>query len=120
MVIALAFMIQLNLCNIQVSRRMRELLVLRVNGFSMRQVVGYLIRETVLTSGIGIVLGILLGVPFASFIIRKVEVSQIMFVRSPFVNAWVIAALLCAVFSLTINAIAFRRIRDIPLTNLSR
>ena len=120
MVIALAFMIQLNLCNIQVSRRMRELLVLRVNGFSMRQVVGYLIRETVLTSGIGILLGILLGVPFASFIVRKVEVSQIMFVRTPFVNAWVISAVLCAAFSLTINAIAFRRIRDVPLTNLSR
>lgn len=120
MVIALAFMIQLNLCNIQVSRRMRELLVLRVNGFSMRQVVGYLIRETVLTSGIGIVLGVLLGVPFASFIVRKVEVSQILFVRSPFVMAWIIAAMLCAVFSLTINMIAFRRIRDIPLTNLSR
>ena len=120
MVIALAFMIQLNLSNIQVSRRMRELLVLRVNGFSMRQVVGYLIRETVLTSGIGIVLGVLLGVPFASFIVRKVEVSQIMFVRAPFPMAWVIAAVLCAVFSLTINAIAFRRIRDIPLTTLSR
>ena len=120
MVIALAFMIQLNLCNIQVSRRMRELLVLRVNGFSMRQVVGYLIRETVLTSGIGILLGVLLGVPFASFIVRKVEVSQIMFVRTPFVNAWVISAVLCAAFSLTINAIAFRRIRDVPLTNLSR
>ena len=120
MVIMLAFMIQLNLSNIQVSRRMRELLIMRVNGFSMWQVTGYLARETILVTGIGIALGIALGVPFAGVVIRQVEVSQFVFERAPYAAAWVVSGLLCALFSVVINAIAYRRIRKVPISDISR
>ncbi len=120
MVIILAFMVQLNLSNIQVSRRMNDILVMRVNGFSMPQVLSYLILETVITTGAGIILGVALGVPFARFMVVKVEVQQIMFVRTPFEYAWEVAAGLCALFSLMINSIAFRKIGKVSLTSIEK
>ena len=99
---------------------MRELLIMRVNGFSMWQVTGYLARETILVTGIGIALGIALGVPFAGVVIRQVEVSQFVFERTPYAVAWVVAGLLCALFSVVINAIAYRRIRKVPISDISR
>jgi putative ABC transport system permease protein len=120
MVIILAFMVQLNLSNIQVSRRMNDILVMRVNGFSMPQVLSYLTLETVITTGAGIILGVALGVPFARFMVVKVEVQQIMFVRTPFEYAWEVAAGLCALFSLMINSIAFRKIGKVSLTSIEK
>ena len=118
MVIMLAFMIQLNLSNIQVNRRMKDLLVMRVNGFSMPQVIGYLAREALLITIVGIGLGIAAGIPFASFMISQVEISDFMFVRGPFVIAWIISGGLCAMFSFVMNAIAYSRIRRVPVTNI--
>lgn len=120
MVVILAFMVQLNLSNIQINRRLKEILVMRVNGFSMFQVVNYLIRETLLTTCLGIALGICAGIPFASFLIPKVEFQQILFVRTVCVIGWVKAALYCVLFSAVINTIAFRKIRTISLTSISK
>ena len=97
---------------------MKELLVMRVNGFSMLQVVGYLAREAVLVTGLGIALGIVAGIPFATFMIKQVEMAEFMFDRGPFPVAWIISGILCALFSLIINTIAFGRIKWIPVTDI--
>ena len=118
MVIILAFAIQLNLSNIQISRRMRDILIMRVNGFSVKQVIEYLAGEAVLITAQGIVFGILIGVPFAGYIIKNIDIPQFMFVSEPFVPAWIVSGLLCALFSLTVNLIAYRRLSFVQLTDI--
>ena len=119
MVIILAFMIQLNLCNIQVSRRKKDILVMRVNGFSMGQIVGYLSGEAVMILILGIITGVICGIPFTNAMIDEVEISDFMFVSGPFLKAWLISGTLCSLFSLVIYGIAYSRIRFMAVTNIN-
>ncbi len=119
-IVMLEFMIQLNLSNIQVSTRMKEVLVMRVNGFTMKQVIGYLAREVVVITVLGIIIGIVVGVPFAKVIVMSVEGGEAMFVRTPFPEAWVISAVVSALFSFGINAISYSKIRFVPMTDITK
>ncbi len=118
--ILLCFMILLNLSNILVLHRMRELLTMRVNGFSHPQVVGYLAREMIFTTVIGAVLGIISGVPGSAFIVTRLEANAVMFVREPYPFAWVLGTFLCFLFAAGINAIAFRKVGITPLTDINK
>ncbi len=118
--IVLTLMVLLNLSNILVLHRMRELLTMRINGFSNYMVVTYLLRETLLTTSMGIILGISAGIPFSSFIIKKIETSGVMFDRGVYPLAWVISTVICTIFSVVINTIAFRNINKAPLTDVNK
>ena len=116
----LSFMILLNLSNIQVLRRMRELLTLRVNGFSNGQVIGYLAREVAVTTIIGIILGVAVGIPISILCIRTMETTGFMYVINVYPSAWIVAALSCLLFAFLINSIAFRKIGRVPLTDITK
>ena len=118
--ILLSFMILLNLSNILVAHRMRELLTMRVNGFSNSQVIGYLVREVLLTGVISITIGLALGVPLTGVIIKNLETDAFMFVREPFVLAWLSSVMINVLFSVTINLIAFRKVGKVPLTDINK
>jgi len=118
--VLLSFMILLNLSNILVAHRMRELLTMRINGFSNMQVIGYLVREVVLTGLLSIIIALSVGIPLTSVIIKSLETDAFMFVREPFAIAWIASVLINTLFSVTINYIAFRNVKKIPLTEINR
>ncbi len=89
--IMLSFMILLNLSNILVEHRMRELLTMRVNGFSNGQVIGYLVRELVVTTSLGLLLGLIIGIPVTSLMLRTMEANAFMFLRKVYVGAWALS-----------------------------
>ena len=113
-------LIMVNLTGILLERRMKELQLMRVNGFSMKQVMGYLTRETHLTGLAGIVLGIAAGIPFARLLVRSVSVTNLSLSADIVWIAWVIAAGLCAVLSWMINAVCFRKVRKASLVNITQ
>ena len=117
---ALNFLIMINLTNIQVSRRMKELLVMRVNGFSLRQVVGYLIRESLFTTIVGIVISVVGGIPFAVLLVRAISTTNITLSDAVSVVAWVISVLMSALFAFIIDAISFSRVRKVPIANITQ
>ena len=118
--IMLSFMILLNLSNILVAHRMRELLTMRVNGFSNAQVIGYLVREIFATTSLGLGLGLLIGVPAAYGIIRNVESNGFMFLRKTYPAAWILSVACNVVFALVINSVAFQKIKKVPLTDITK
>ena len=118
--IMLSFMILLNLSNILIAHRMKELLTMRVNGFSNGQVIGYLVRELLVTTSLGILLGLLIGIPVTTFIIHNIESDGFMFLRKVYVVAWLAAVSCNVVFSLIINSVAFRKIGKVPLTDITK
>ncbi len=116
----LSFMILLNLSNILVLRRMRELLTMRVNGFSNGQVIGYLAREVIVTTFIGIILGIGVGIPISMLSVKMMETNGFMYVLKVYPVAWIVAAISCFVFAAVINSIAFRKVGKVPLTDITK
>ena len=118
--IMLSFMILLNLSNILVSHRMREILTMKVNGFSNGQVIGYLAREILLTTSLGLLLGLAVGIPATNIIMRSVEADGFMFLRKTYIAAWILAVSCNALFALVINKVSFSRINKIPLTDITK
>ncbi len=118
--ILLSFMILLNLSNILVSHRMRELLTMRVNGFSNGQVIGYLVREIMVTTVISLILGLIIGIPVTNITISTLEGNGFMFLRKLYVHAWALSLACNILFSFIINSLSFRRVNKIPLTDITK
>ena len=116
---ALVFLIMINLTNILVNRRMKELLIMRVNGFSMKQVIGYLIRESAFTTTVGIVLSVAIGIPFSKQMIRSLSNPSVTLSDAIVPMAWVISVMLSILFAAAINAISFRKVGKTPLIRIA-
>ena len=117
--IIMSFMILTNLANIYISRKKKELIVMRINGFSVRQTVGYLLREIVATTALGIVLGIAAGAAMAYFILRSLEQSFVQFDRSISLPAWGLGAGITILFAVLVNWIVLRKVKTLKLTDVS-
>jgi putative ABC transport system permease protein len=118
--IMLSFMILLNLSNILVAHRMREILTMRVNGFSKGEVIGYLVREVMVTVLVSVVIAVAIGMPSTGIIMKNMETDAFMFVRTPYVLAWAASVLINILFSVVINSIAFRKINKVQLTDINK
>ena len=113
MSVLMSFMILTNLANIYIARKKKELIVMRINGFSIRETIRYLAKETILTTVLGAFAAIVMGYFFGSIPIRVIEQPDAQFVRSFNPKAWIIAVILEVVFSLIINSLVFRKVRKL-------
>ena len=116
--ILMSFMILTNLANIFLNRKKTELTVMRINGFSIRQTKGYLARESVLTTVIGLAAGVLAGSLLSPVFIRILEPADLQFDRTYQLAAWIAAVGLEGLFALIIYSSTFRRIRSLNLRDL--
>lgn len=119
MAILISFMILTNLSNIFLTRRKTELSVMRVNGFSVKQAKGYLSKETVFTTGLGLALGVILGAILAPPVIGLLEQPDLEFVKSFHPIAWIIAVALEAVFAILINSVIFNKVKKLNLRDIA-
>ena len=94
----LTFVVMLNLTNINIGERMRELATLRVLGFYDKEMYAYIFRENNALSVIGAFVGLLFGKIMHLFVIRTCEVDMVMFVRSAKPLRYVYAFALTIVF----------------------
>ena len=115
----MSFMILTNLANIFRSRKKTELIIMRVNGFSIGQTIEYLARETVITTLAGLVLGVLSGALFTPILMQMMQQPDMQFYNIFHVKAWVIAAGLEIIFSLLINGVVFHKVRSFNLRDIA-
>ena len=113
----MAYFILLNITKMYVNQKTRELTIMRINGFTVKEVKRYLNTETIITSIIGILLGIGVGALMGYIVIRFIEMPHAQFVRTPYVLGWLISAAITAVFSIVINAFGTRKVKDLKLTD---
>lgn len=116
----LSVLVLLNLANIFVHRRRYELTVMAINGFGQKQLVGYLLRETLVTIGLGLALGVLVGSVANEALIRIAEVGEIMLVRDLDLGVWLMAALIETLFAIAVYLVAFRQLRSLDITDATR
>ncbi len=111
----LAGIVLYNLTNINVCERKKELATLKVLGFHERETAMYIYRETLLLTLMGAAVGLLIGVWLHAFVIKTVEVDVVMFGRSIYPLSFVYAAALTIVFSLIVDAVMLKKLRDIDM-----
>ena len=111
----LTFVVMLNLTNINIGERMRELATLRVLGFYDKEMYAYIYRENNALSVIGAFVGLLFGKIMHLFVIRTCEVDMVMFVRSAKPLSYVYAFALTIAFSLIVNLLMRPKVRAIDM-----
>ena len=111
----LAFVVLYNLNTINITERRRELATLKVLGFYDGEVAGYVYRENVLLTVIGIAAGIGLGIWLHKFVINTAEIDMLMFGQriAPLSYLW--STILTFAFSLAVNGIMFFTLRKIDM-----
>lgn len=111
----LIFVVMLNLTNINLGERKRELATLRVLGFYDKEMYDYVFRENNTLAIIGAALGLLLGKYLHSFVIRTCEVDLVMFIRTAGATCYIYSFILTILFSLLVNLMMRRHVRSIDM-----
>ena len=119
MAAVMAGVVLMNLTNIYVLQKKRELTIMRVNGFTVKEVVNYMLRETLLTTALGILLGLAVGSGIAYRICRTLDQPFLQLVRDPSIPAWLVGAALTLVFTALVNVAALRPVKNLKLTDVS-
>lgn len=114
----MAYFILLNLTGMYLMQKQRELTVMRINGFTTREVIRYVSRETVFTTVLGVAFGLGLGALMGWLILRFLEQDHVQFVRTVTPVGMLLAAGITVLFTACINAIALRKVRNLKLTDL--
>lgn len=111
----LAFIVLYNLTNINVNERIRELATIKVLGFYDNEVSAYIYRENTISSIFGVVVGLLMGIYFHSFVIQTAEVDIVMFDPNPGRMSYVYAGILTMVFTFIVNFALHFRLKKIDM-----
>ena len=114
----LAYFILLNLVNTHIFQRKRELVIMRINGFTVRETKNYIVREAVFTTVFGILLGIGEGAVIGRHIVSLLEKTHVELVRSVNIAGWLISAALTALFAVAVYSFALRSIKRMKLSDL--
>lgn len=112
---ALAITVLYNLTNVNICERKKELATIKVLGFYDREAAGYIFREMHILTAIGIAVGMPTGIGLHKFIIKTVEVGEVMFGRSIAWPSFVYAILITIFFAAIVNAIMKRVIINIDM-----
>ena len=112
---ALAMVVLLNLSNINITERQRELATIKLLGFYDGEVSAYVYRENIVLTLFGILLGCFMGHWLHIYLVRSTEIDLMMFGRQTAPSAYVYAAILTALFSLLVNVLAHFKMKKIDM-----
>ena len=112
---ALSFVVMLNLTNINITERRRELATLKVLGFTDKEMYDYVFRENNALAAIGTVLGLVFGKYLHRFVVTTVEVDMVMFIRKADPTSYVYSAVLSLAFAMIVNLFMRRKVRRINM-----
>ena len=91
------------------------LATIKVLGFYDKEVYRYIFREIDLLSLIGSLVGLVVGIPLHQFIIRTVEMDQMMFIRSIAPRSFVFSVALTMLFNFAVCLLMRRHVRQISM-----
>ena len=111
----LAFVVLYNLNNINITERKRELATLKVLGFYDGEVSGYVFRENIILTLVGVLAGALFGILLHRFVITTVEVDAVMFGRNIKTISFIYSALITCSFSVIVNLVMHFKLKKIDM-----
>lgn len=112
---ALAAVVLYNLISVNLAERKKELATIKVLGFYNKEVYRYIFREIDILAFLGSLVGLGLGVPLHQFIIRTVEMDQMMFIRSIDPKSYLISVALTMLFTFVVCLCMHPHVRRISM-----
>ena len=118
--VLMAIVVLLNLNVMFIDEKKRELIVLMINGFSLKNARKYIYNDTIVLTFIGIIVGLILGAIMGSVTVSSIEPSTACFYKGVDWAAILIGALVSFVLSTIMSLIALRRIPKFKLTDINK
>lgn len=99
----LAFIVLYNLTNINITERIREIATIKVLGFFRSETEAYVLRENLVLTAIGILVGLVLGIVLHRFVISQIIVDMVSFKVQILPISYLWSILLTFGFNLIVN-----------------
>jgi putative ABC transport system permease protein len=112
---ALALVVIMNLTEVNISERIREIATLKVLGFKAREANNYINRESKILTLIGVITGVFFGNLLGGLVIKTCEVDTIMFDNEVVYVAYIYGVVLTLIFSSVINRIVKKDLQKIKM-----
>lgn len=117
--VVMAMLVTLNLQMMCVQEKKRQLLTLRINGFSVKKTNRYFYSDTIAVSVVGELVGIAFGTVCAFLTLNTAASSSADFVRMFSWNAAILGIVICSVLTALTCRIAIRRIKGFKMTQIN-
>ncbi|HJF20469.1 MAG TPA: FtsX-like permease family protein [Enterococcus columbae] len=111
----LALVVLYNLTNINISERIRELSTIKVLGFFNREVTMYIVRENIIFTLLGIIVGYGIGYILTGFILNQISMNQVVFPIVILPIAYLLAAGMTIIFTVIVMVITHFRLQHINM-----
>ena len=115
----LSVLVLLNQMNMYIKRKARELAVMRINGYTLRETKTFVSKDNIVLIALGLIVGCGIGTPLAQLEVMIMETGNRRYITTPSMLACFLSVVICVIFALIINAIALRKINHLSLTNVS-
>ena len=115
----MAFLVLLNQSVVHIRRKTRELSVMRINGFTLKETRAYIYRDNIILTAAGLLIGNVIGLGLSYMIIRTMEGEYTQYVRDPNLFAFLYANGIAIFFALVVNVIALRKVKKINMTYIN-
>ena len=112
---ALAFIVLINLSNINITERKREIATIKVLGFYHTETGSYVFRENFVLTLMGAFLGLPLGILLHSFVISEIKVDMVSFKTIIFGRSFAFAIVIVIGFSLVVDLLMRRKLDRIDM-----
>lgn len=110
---ALAFVVLFTLATTNISERERELATIKVLGFYDGEVHSYVNKETLILTGLGIIMGMPLGKIMGVWLMGVLEMPAIYFYPTLYPESYAYAAIIAVVFALLVNLMTNKSLNKI-------
>lgn len=111
----LALVVLYNLTNINISERLRELSTIKVLGFYHKEVTMYIVREHMIFTILGIILGFGVGYLLTDFILYQVSFNQVIFPIKIRASAYLLASSMTILFTMIVMLMTHFRLKHIHM-----
>lgn len=112
---SLAFVVLINLIQVNISERIREIATLKVLGFHNVEVNGYIFKEILLLTIIGALCGLPLGVIEHHFIMNVINMDMMMFGMNISLFSFLISFAITIIFTFIVFLFTKRHLRNIEM-----
>ena len=112
---ALAFIVIYNLININITERLREIATVKVLGFYRGEAAVYVLRENLLLTLLGALLGVPLGILLNRFVMGSIKVDLVSFTARVKTPSFLFSIGFTLLFSFLVYLIMMRKLDKVDL-----
>lgn len=112
---ALAFIVLINLSNINITERIREIATIKVLGFYQGETGSYVFRENLVLTILGIIVGLPLGKWLHAFVISQIKIDLISFKITILPLSYIIGVITVFMFLVIVDIIMRRKLEAIDM-----